>query len=250
MARFELEWLPGDALEPIDEDIPDLTELESTDWTDALAQVLGELGVGDDLPRVLCELSPTGDVHVQRAGAPQLRIRATTEEVDLTPALEAPSAASLEPGQVPALEGPGAPDRADDLADAALELLLAAIAAESGAVLVHAPERGALRFAAARGPKAHDVLDIEIPESAGIAGLVRRTGASLTVREASGSAQHYSAVDRAVGYRTRGVLAVPIRRPGGPVSGVLELLNPAGGAFRPWHEAMAADVAAALGRRS
>jgi transcriptional regulator with GAF, ATPase, and Fis domain len=65
----------------------------------------------------------------------------------------------------------------------------------------------------------------------GIAGAVARDGVVVNVADASGDPRFHSVVDQKTGYRTRSVLAAPVRDTAGEVIGVLQLLNARQGAF-------------------
>lgn len=141
---------------------------------------------------------------------------------------------------------------ADDFASAcqvALDILLQVVPAESASVLRHVPENGTLRFIAARGPRSEALTGVQMPQGQGIAGLVWRSGTSLLIREVSTAPHHYQVMDQATGYRTRGLLAVPLRTATG-VAGVLELLNPFGAIdFEERHQDAATIVAGRLAAR-
>jgi hypothetical protein len=244
-----------------------LDQLEAEDWTAALGDVLAELGLGADaVPEVVCTIQPDGGVDVQAGGAGLLLLPLDEPDalpsIDITPVLAAPpqpvtevpvSLVTAELGRA-AHDGLRALDAAlagveagEPATGAALDALLSVVPAESGAVLWHVPAHGVLRFVAARGPRAAGLTGVELPDAAGIAGLVRRSGAALRIHDAGAHPAHYDAVDRTTGYRTRAIVAVPIGRPGEPPRGVLELLNPVGeSTFSAWHLQAANRVAARL----
>lgn len=77
-----------------------------------------------------------------------------------------------------------------------------------------------------------ELADLRLQVGQGLAGHVAATGESLRVHDASRDARFQSATDRATGYLTRSVVAVPIRdAPDHPLRGVLQLLNHASGEF-------------------
>lgn len=252
----------------------ELPVLEAEDWTRALGDVLEQLGIGADaVPSVVCEITPEGDLDIHGVGlAGGVRIEPLDEEelpsIDITQDVqaarsEAPSS-PVEPAAAPVTSGGAATGGArlhrldallaavdaggEHAAAEVLRALLQIVPAESGAVLLHDRTHGVLRFVAAQGPRSAGLYGVEIPAGVGIAGFVHRTGQGLRVHETAGHPAHYDAVDRTTGYRTRGILAVPIS--GGPSAvprGVLELLNPfGGGAFVDWHLHAAVRAAAAL----
>jgi hypothetical protein len=243
--------------------------MEAAAWTDALSEVLEQLGAGG-IDDVVCHLQPGGGFRLDAAGARTLVELTPTQglaelpSIDITGALapcDPVGAEQLpEPGLSRDAQGIGAAALArlrlrladlaasglDGRAAAALDHLLAVVPAESGSILVHQPATRQLRFAAARGPRAAGLAGQRLPEGAGIAGVVLRSGRSIDLRDARSSTLHYGRVDHQTGYLTRDLLAVPILR-GSTVLGVVELLNAFGAAgFAGWHREAARLTAAAL----
>jgi HD-GYP domain-containing protein (c-di-GMP phosphodiesterase class II) len=97
---------------------------------------------------------------------------------------------------------------------------------------------------------AHGAGEIRIPLGAGIAGAVAATGAPLRIDDAYAHPRFNAAVDQETGYRTRSVLAVPMRNTRGEVVGVLQALNRRDGAFTDEDEellgALAGPAASAI----
>lgn len=108
---------------------------------------------------------------------------------------------------------------------AALTVLAELVPADAGAVLVRTRSGNSLRFAAAFGPRAQRVIDTAIPIDQGIAGFCHGFNMGVIVDEVDADQRHYDRVDRASGYRTRSLLAVPIVSDGTQTSGCIELLN-------------------------
>ncbi len=106
-------------------------------------------------------------------------------------------------------------------------------------------ERGELWSKVAHGAEA-----IRIPLGAGIAGAVAATGTPIRIEDAYADPRFEPAVDQATGYRTRSVLAVPMRNTRGEVVGVLQALNRSDGAFTAEDEellgALAGPAASAI----
>jgi adenylate cyclase len=73
--------------------------------------------------------------------------------------------------------------------------------------------------------------EIRIPARAGVAGAAFAGGEVLVVPDAYADARFNRAVDRASGYRTRNILAVPITERTGERLGVVQILNKRGGDF-------------------
>ena len=65
----------------------------------------------------------------------------------------------------------------------------------------------------------------------GIAGQAATTGEPVNVKDAYSHPQFYNVIDERTGYRTRNVLAVPVRNQQGEIIGVFEALNKRVGAF-------------------
>jgi len=244
------------------------------DWHAVLGEVLDGLGCGRGaVHEVVCELRPNGEVEVELSVG-RLRMQSLPAEageeaedvvgepVDLSDLLEVlaeeplPARADLPTHLlVPATDGAAAlarldallatlPDRGIARAQAALDALHAVVPAESGAVLWRIGDR--MRFVAATGPKAAEVIGVEISVQQGIAGLVARTGAPLLLRHARHDPNHLRALDDRTGYRTRALLAAPVGG-GLPATAVIELINPrAVGGFVGWHREALARAAAAL----
>jgi hypothetical protein len=127
----------------------------------------------------------------------------------------------------------------------ALRILLGLVPAGAGAVLIRTRAGDGLRFRAASGPAASQLVDSVIPLDRGIAGFVTQLGVGLSVADARRDRRHDARVDRSTGFTTRALLAVPVKDRGAPF-GCIELLNPP----RPFDERdleLATRVAASLG---
>lgn len=73
-----------------------------------------------------------------------------------------------------------------------------------------------------------DTSEIRFPAGRGLAGYVVRTGRTLNIADAYDDPRFNREWDDRTGYRTRSVLAVPMRTPQGKVTGVLQVLNKQG----------------------
>lgn len=78
---------------------------------------------------------------------------------------------------------------------------------------------------------AHGAETIRVPLGAGIAGAAATTGAPVRIEDAYADPRFHRGVDAGTGYRTRSVLAVPMRNTKGEVVGVLQALNRRDGVF-------------------
>ena len=70
-----------------------------------------------------------------------------------------------------------------------------------------------------------DKQKIEIPMNEGIAGYVATTGESLNVPNAYKDERFNKEIDKKTGFRTKTILAVPIRNLKGEIMGVFQVLN-------------------------
>lgn len=77
------------------------------------------------------------------------------------------------------------------------------------------------------------VGEIRLPLGEGIAGTVAQTGRMMHLPDAYAHPKFNPDVDRRTGYRTRNLLALPLRGPDSKVIGVLQVLNKRGGPFLP-----------------
>jgi GAF domain-containing protein len=77
------------------------------------------------------------------------------------------------------------------------------------------------------------VGEIRLPLGEGIAGTVAQTGRTMHLPDAYAHPKFNPDVDRRTGYRTRNLLALPLRGPDSKVIGVLQILNKRGGPFQP-----------------
>ncbi len=138
----------------------------------------------------------------------------------------------------------GAPDVAA-AATIALDLVRAEVPADAGAVLLATHEASQLEFVSAFGPRAGRVLGTFMPVESGLAGFVTSFPTGTIVYRVQGDCRFYGAVDRASGYHTESILAVPIITRDSPCFGCLELLNPPD-RFHARDLPMAQTIAAAL----
>ena len=266
-------------------------DVTAESWTHALADALVAMGLTDE--HVDCDVQPDGAILVElrtddgTVHTFELRDQTLREPRD-TRLADVPLDLSYRPEDAPApMDAPAwrTYEKSGDAAlahvesrcailahepdderyiGAMLDLLMEVVPAQSSAILLAEDSstggRSAsrdLRFACARGPRAHGLRGVQIPAGRGIAGLTVRAGIAITVREATVDPRHYGDVDERTGYRTHAILSVPIRpQPGtapvgaGHAIGCVQLLNPlAGTVFVPWHHTAAQRVAARLAQR-
>jgi len=219
----------------------DIKAIEAKSWSGALSKVLGRFK-GEGRP-VNMRVNSTGqaevwadheDAHLTLELDPDTGFEVlddpTTELWDAPPpgsgarqnqAASEPDAARADIGMVDIETA----KTEVEACDAALNLLMKLIPAESGSILL--VESSELRFVTVRGPKSDALTGKTISRDLGIAGAVVTSGTALLVRSARDHAQHDHSVDAEVNHFTRTLLALPIKK-AGAVVGVVELLNPFG----------------------
>jgi signal transduction histidine kinase/putative methionine-R-sulfoxide reductase with GAF domain len=107
-----------------------------------------------------------------------------------------------------------------------------------------------------RVKQGHEFTRIIVDLGRGIAGYVAKTGKPLRVKDAYDDPRFDRAWDQKGGYRTRSILAVPVRNTGGVIVGVLQVLNKRGdpGLFTPYDteilETLAAQAAVSLDKEA
>jgi adenylate cyclase len=74
-------------------------------------------------------------------------------------------------------------------------------------------------------------IRLPLAEGEGLAGYVARTGETVNVADAYADLRFSRRIDDETGYRTRTVLAVPLRDPQGRIGGVVQVLNRRQGLF-------------------
>ncbi len=129
----------------------------------------------------------------------------------------------------------------DELLDQIVRKIAEALHADRGTLYLVDPEKGELFSKAAHLP---ELKEIRLKIGQGIAGTVAATGATLNLPSAEADRRFHREVDRRTGYRTRSVLAAPLRDRSGALIGVVQLLNAARGAFDADDEARLARLAA------
>ncbi|MEZ4368718.1 MAG: GAF domain-containing protein [Kofleriaceae bacterium] len=91
-----------------------------------------------------------------------------------------------------------------------------------------------------------EVVEIRLAVGEGIAGAVASSGANVNIVDAYADPRFQPAVDLRSGYRTRSILAAPMRDSLGTIIGVLQVLNKAAGPF----EASDEELLEALGTQA
>src|SRR5262249_38081702 len=96
--------------------------------------------------------------------------------------------------------------------------------AERTTVFLVDRQRGELRSKIAQ-TAVDDPLEIRLPIGVGIAGNVARKAETMNIPDPQHHPDFNPEVDRRTGYRTRSILAMPIRSRAGTVVGVVQILN-------------------------
>jgi signal transduction protein with GAF and PtsI domain len=107
----------------------------------------------------------------------------------------------------------------------------ATLNASEASVLIRDGDEGALRFLAAIGTVAEQLLNMKVPAGKGIAGFVMSSGQPMVVADVGEEDAFYAEVDRATGFSTQMILATPLRK-NDEIIGVLEYINRPG--EPPW----------------
>ncbi len=140
----------------------------------------------------------------------------------------------------------GAPDAFEAVFGGVLDAAMEFFSAHSGALYMLDGEEGKLYFATARGPKAQEVmaLDILIEPGQGIAGACFQNNEVIAVSDAHKDPRFAKQVSEAVGYEVRSMLTAPIVCDGEPL-GVLQVINKQG---QPTFSADEVELIRQLGR--
>lgn len=98
------------------------------------------------------------------------------------------------------------------------------LGAREASVLIRDGSSGDLRFLAATGAAAPQLMKMTVPAGKGIAGFVISSGQPMAVSDVDEEAAFYAEVDKATGFSTEMLLATPLSHHG-EVIGVLEYVN-------------------------
>jgi signal transduction histidine kinase/putative methionine-R-sulfoxide reductase with GAF domain len=135
----------------------------------------------------------------------------------------------------------------DTLLRTVMDRLTLLLNAEAATLFMHDPKANELWSRVLRGST---MREIRIKTSQGIAGFVFRTGKTLLLGDAYDDNRFNPEIDRRSGFRTRSVIAAPLRHVGGRVLGVLEVLHRRpdffGAEDRALVEAVASQIAGVL----
>ncbi|TAK44697.1 MAG: GAF domain-containing protein, partial [Betaproteobacteria bacterium] len=135
----------------------------------------------------------------------------------------------------------------DEVLHGLIEMTVAELGAERGSLFLNDPASGELYSRVVKGRLRRE---LRLLNNTGIAGHVFTSGEPLIVHDAYTDARFNKAIDEQTGFKTRSILAVPVRTVTGEIIGVVEALNKKKGRFTRRDlellEAMTAQGALAL----
>ncbi len=94
--------------------------------------------------------------------------------------------------------------------ETAMDLVMHAVDAEAGSIILIDDEKQDLYFAAARGPKEEEIKAFRLALGQGIAGASAEGKETIVVSDVRKDARFSREMDEALGFETRSVLAAPI----------------------------------------
>ncbi len=118
----------------------------------------------------------------------------------------------------------------DELLELIVNKLVETIDAERGTLYLVDEEKGEL-FSRVLLEDSSTLEEVRVKMGEGISGHVGQTGEVLNIQNAYEDSRFNPDFDHMTGYRTRTILAAPIRNPHGQIIGVVQLLNKKGGPF-------------------
>lgn len=135
----------------------------------------------------------------------------------------------------------------DQLLGLVMDRLTALLGADASSLFMLDPEKQELWSRVVRGSS---LKEIRLPMHSGIAGQAVSQGQSLLVPDAYADPGFNPEIDRLSGFRTRSIIAAPLRHVSGRILGVVEVLHREANAFGPEEralvEAVASQIAAVL----
>jgi Nif-specific regulatory protein len=114
----------------------------------------------------------------------------------------------------------------DELLRSLVDRVARSMQADRGTLYLLDPSRGELFSRAAHLP---ELKQIRLKVGQGVAGQVAQTGESINMPSTAGETRFHSDIDRLTGYKTKTMLAVPLKDGEARVFGVLQVLNRLGG---------------------
>jgi hypothetical protein len=224
-------------------------QVEAGSWVEALK--LGRLKIGEAAyitENVFCDVKEDGSLHVTDAGNGQVfRIWEIVEGAQVPATI---SSASLPAGARIGRAIDFTSEATADLLEETfeftqqvhdqgsrqealyfmLDLAMGKVGTEAGSVLTADITKHDLRFEAARGPKAAEVMKFVLKMGQGLVGFCVAEAVGLAVSDVSRDKRFFAAISEKIGYPTRSILCVPMQVEG-QVLGALELINKTGNDF-------------------
>lgn len=204
----------------------DPTTVEAPNWLVALGLALEAAGNATDLRRLACEVLPNGTAIAKdlQGGARYVVQPEAVDEPEDDPLRTLDPDADLT--EIDAFDS-----WLNDIAEAgstmfacqaALAAAQMAVPCDGASVLLLEPQ--GLRFVAASGPIATQLVGRYIPPDAGAAGFALQHRQVMVLREVGDDSRHYEQIDQETGYTTNNLACVPVMAEDG-VFGVIEVLN-------------------------
>jgi len=128
----------------------------------------------------------------------------------------------------------------DRLVRAMIDRVVDELDAERGTIYLVDAVTGELWSRVAHLP---EIDEIRLPPGRGVAGHVAETGEPVMLADVTDDERFFPGIDKMTGYRTRNMLAVPIRDEAGALRGVLQVLNRKKGTFRAVDQERLLDLA-------
>jgi signal transduction histidine kinase len=118
-----------------------------------------------------------------------------------------------------------------DLIREALEVSMELVDAGAGSIILFDEDTGKLVFTHVVGPRADQLVGMELDPDQGIAGAVFRSGELRISEDVSTEKDHDAQVGEKVHYLTKNMVTVPLKSVEGEPIGVMQVLNKADGIF-------------------
>ncbi len=127
----------------------------------------------------------------------------------------------------------------DELLQTVMERLTGLLDADAATLFMHDAQTSELW---GRVMKGQSLREIRIPDSMGIAGQAFSNGRTLLIGDAYKDPRFNPEIDRQSGFRTRSIIATPLRHVSGHVLGVLQVLDRRVDAFTPEDRALVEGI--------
>src|SRR6185369_449236 len=101
----------------------------------------------------------------------------------------------------------------------------------AGTIYLHRDEDDMLVFRYVVGEKATELTGHAMHAATGLAGAVFRSGSSQITNRPDEAAEHDTAVEERIGFRTTSMITVPLQYQAGRRVGVMQILNKRNGTF-------------------